>query len=284
MVSIFNVKFAVNVVINQAGPAESADDDANTIFFVGPTGSGKSNLINALCMSEMVTSRSSIVSQTQGISVVQVTMSMPDRNVHNRRFNFIDFQGLCDTSLSNKEVLEVLKNATHRNVKRINRIVIVMRHGRLEPSTREAITDIANAFDLWREKTSVFMCVTHCEGFNRDSLNRIISEYHSDDMFRRLITEYESRDVQTGKMIQRTNIGFMGFPNMKELDEDFVVLHQARIAKMISFMWGVYCEISNANVLKVSKRSKMWMALESLFRGDVSSAYKVGASHDCVTQ
>lgn len=54
-------------------------------------------------------------------------------NMEGIQFNLIDTIGLLDSKLSNSEVLNLATEAVKKGFKTVNRFVIVLRQGRLNP-------------------------------------------------------------------------------------------------------------------------------------------------------
>jgi GTP-binding protein EngB required for normal cell division len=113
------------------------DLDAYNVVFLGPTGSGKSTLINLLFNRNICETGASAYSVTRHCQFI--------RGVFNgQRVNIIDTIGFCDSKMKRKEVLDVIKDAVKVNLMKIDVVVFVC-GGRIESGHSKSI----RAFLKW---------------------------------------------------------------------------------------------------------------------------------------
>jgi len=90
------------------------------VLVVGPTGTGKSDLINLLFNQTVVESRASLTSVTAHINFVLGTDSAM------QRITIADTIGLCDTTLSVDEVLRLIKHSIKNNLVNIHKVLFLL--------------------------------------------------------------------------------------------------------------------------------------------------------------
>ena len=80
-------------------------------------------------------------------------------------FKFIDTQGLADTTMTNAEVMDIVRKAVKADVTYVNYFIIMLRPGRLTDENRAALQYIIKAFKLNDpdRRKHVFLLLTHCE-------------------------------------------------------------------------------------------------------------------------
>eukprot|EP00931_Biecheleriopsis_adriatica_P094121 TRINITY_DN67801_c0_g1_i1.p1 TRINITY_DN67801_c0_g1~~TRINITY_DN67801_c0_g1_i1.p1 ORF type:complete len:532 (+),score=95.59 TRINITY_DN67801_c0_g1_i1:59-1654(+) len=105
-----------------------SDMGAYNVLIVGPTGCGKSHLINMIYNMSVCLSDDSAESVTK---MIEITSGEAVILGQKRKVNIIDTVGFCDTHLSPKEALAVIKDKVKLNFLHIDR-VIVMCSGRVE--------------------------------------------------------------------------------------------------------------------------------------------------------
>ncbi len=89
------------------------------IIVIGPTGSGKSHLVNALYNLSVCRSRAGLRSVTRNIRLTQ------GRWFRGRKVNVVDTIGFCDTELTPATVMELLKQFMTFNLGSIDVVVVV---------------------------------------------------------------------------------------------------------------------------------------------------------------
>jgi len=133
------------------------------VVFLGPTGCGKSRLCNYLLNDDKAFRVSaSFQSVTKGIQTKWHSVRHENELI---AFKFIDTQGLADTTMTNAEVINVVKEAIKADVTYVNYFVIMLKPGRLTDENRAALQYIIKAFKLTEpeRRKHVFLLLTHCE-------------------------------------------------------------------------------------------------------------------------
>lgn len=105
-----------------------SDYDAFNILVIGPTGCGKSRLINLFYNQLVCESNASAMSVTKNI---QLTAGMGTVYGVRRRVNVIDTIGFCDTTIQASEVLRLIKSRVETSCMHIDRVLVVC-SGRIE--------------------------------------------------------------------------------------------------------------------------------------------------------
>lgn len=116
---------------NQSLIIKDEDNEALNIVILGPTGSGKSAIVNQLYNKNVVASKHSTKSVTRK---VQYTQGM----YNERKVNIVDTIGMCDTVLKPIEVYNVVKDSVKANMIFIDKVIIVC-YGRIQNDHKESI-------------------------------------------------------------------------------------------------------------------------------------------------
>lgn len=132
----------------------------------GPTGSGKSRIINVLFNQELVVSEQALSSVTSDIQFIKGRgMVYNDRTFRREHRDLViaDTVGLCDTRLSRDQLLRLLKSRINSNVRHIDKVIIAFSATRLPDAFRESIRDIMQWLDYDTNYRRFIFVMTHCD-------------------------------------------------------------------------------------------------------------------------
>lgn len=117
-----------------------SDNDAFNVLLVGPTGCGKSHLINLFYNRKVCESNASAASVTK---TIDITSGQAQIMGQMRKVNIIDTIGFCDTDLTSSEVMSLIKDKVKLNFMYID-MVVVMCSGRVEKLHADAAKQVMN--------------------------------------------------------------------------------------------------------------------------------------------
>eukprot|EP00092_Neocalanus_flemingeri_P013797 GFUD01014883.1.p1 GENE.GFUD01014883.1~~GFUD01014883.1.p1 ORF type:complete len:462 (+),score=94.04 GFUD01014883.1:114-1499(+) len=136
------------------------DKAAHNIVFLGPTGCGKSNLVNQLYNKKVVISKASASSVTRKIQYTQ-------GEYRGQKVNIVDTVGMCDTVLSEFEVYELIKDSIRANMVYIDKVVIVCA-GRIEGAHKAAVKQFTKWLDYEQNKHNYVFIYNKSDGDGQD--------------------------------------------------------------------------------------------------------------------
>eukprot|EP00092_Neocalanus_flemingeri_P065048 GFUD01079034.1.p1 GENE.GFUD01079034.1~~GFUD01079034.1.p1 ORF type:complete len:432 (+),score=79.37 GFUD01079034.1:52-1347(+) len=136
------------------------DREAQNIVFLGPTGCGKSNLVNQLYNKKVVISEASASSVTRKIQYTQ-------GEYRGQKVNIVDTVGMCDTVLSELEVYELIKDSIRANVVYIDKVVIVCA-GRIEGAHKAAVKQFTKWLEYEQHKHNYVFIYNKSDGDGQD--------------------------------------------------------------------------------------------------------------------
>jgi GTP-binding protein EngB required for normal cell division len=148
--------------------ALTLDDDASyNILFLGPTGSGKSTLINLLCNRSVNKAAASVHSVTRELQYIQGKLRkvLEDGSSNFRRTNIIDTIGFCDSVFTPKQVLDVIKSSVKVNLCHIDKVVVVC-SGRIESHHVQAIQQFLKWLQYKKHRNQfvfIYNKADHCD-------------------------------------------------------------------------------------------------------------------------
>jgi predicted GTPase len=231
-----NVKYKIESTKVYEG---KLDDNDKVIVFIGPTGSGKSRLINYVTKTNIVRSEMSLQSVTYGTKMIKVDFSTSrSPNVIRSLFLF-DTMGLMDTKLSDAKVLEIIKSDMDKGLNKVTLFVLVLRQGRLTDDQRKAVENIIDKFDLSKNerKVNVLIAVTHCDTMSKSDFQKVYDEYRGDKTIAKI---HNCMNVRYMNNVQEEdNLFCCGLPDLNTMDDDFKPVFQKRMEQQFDQLW--YC-------------------------------------------
>mmetsp|Transcript_86848 Transcript_86848/g.202148 ORF Transcript_86848/g.202148 Transcript_86848/m.202148 type:complete len:437 (+) Transcript_86848:37-1347(+) len=118
--------------------ADEANNGSYNVVLLGPTGSGKSSLINLLYNRTVCPAAASPTSVTRHMRITQGTANIMGKET---LCNIIDSIGFCDSELSPTEVMATIKQHLKLTFLEVDRVVMVC-SGRLEAMQQSAMKQI----------------------------------------------------------------------------------------------------------------------------------------------
>lgn len=154
------------------------DDSFYNIVFLGPTGSGKSTLINHLFNFNVMNTDDTAESVTRQVYFSQGQLASVLRNLqdeqtqakYTRNVNVIDTVGMCDSVFSKKEVYDMVKHQIKANLFHLDKIVIVC-SGRIETQHVEAIKQFMDWLQYKKYKQKFSFIYNKTDGQTEDKKN-----------------------------------------------------------------------------------------------------------------
>ncbi|KAK5797289.1 P-loop containing nucleoside triphosphate hydrolase protein [Linnemannia elongata] len=229
-----------NINLNFSASRYTTGKRVINVVFVGPTGAGKSRLINFLLGSNLAQTSMLTTSQTKDIHFYTTTVTSQEDGIDRWVYNLIDTQGLCDTAMSNEDVRKVIKKSIRQQLTHLNRIVIVLPHGRIDPLRREALETLITMFDLTRKTRSdkALVVITKCDGVKQSVLEEMYNDMKKDRTLSKIHFLTFATKISTGESICLDNICCVGLPDLESLDEDLAVVYRPKMDRSWKFIWS----------------------------------------------
>lgn len=153
-------------------------DTAYNVVVIGPTGCGKSNLINLMYNKTVRVSKESVDSIDRGVSITQGICNGSLFGYKNYPVNICDCMGFCDSELSGAEVFDKIQHTIEAAMVRVHRVVIVC-SGRLEKPQEEQIGRMVTWLKVKEHPFNFILVYTKCdkmtEAERETALNKIMS-------------------------------------------------------------------------------------------------------------
>jgi GTP-binding protein EngB required for normal cell division len=148
-------------------------DEAYNVVVLGPTGCGKSRLINLFYNRTVCESTASC----QGFcrEHMQITHGIGTIYGMKRPVNVIDSVGFCDSALSPYEVETIIKQFIKATLFHIDKVVLVC-SGRLEAGQREAMRTIMQWLQYRRHAANFAIVYNKAEGLEEDEREALLAQ------------------------------------------------------------------------------------------------------------
>lgn len=198
------------------------------VVFVGPTGAGKSRLINFLLGKDLFVSSAGTEPVTKKIESAAMTAMFSSRPT---QFNFIDTVGLLDAKLSNQEVLKLAATGVQDGFTKMNHLVFVLRNGRVYEPESQAIQQAITWFGLDQpdRKVQVSVIITHCDALSTEENERVIARYRKHAVVGQLFSERQTVKLSRRAMDMEHNFFCVGLPDLQSLDPELKVIFRKRL-------------------------------------------------------
>jgi GTP-binding protein EngB required for normal cell division len=142
------------------------DEVDMNLLILGPTGAGKSSIVNILFNQKVATVKPSAQSVTKQMEVYQGhVLDHNDPEEPRRRINVIDSVGFCDSQIPPDEVLRVVKGFIKTNVLAVNKVLIVC-SGRIESEQAAAIKNIMKWLGYSKHKSEFVFLYNKAESIS----------------------------------------------------------------------------------------------------------------------
>jgi GTPase SAR1 family protein len=206
-----------NLVATQMDYYLDYNEDTFNILVIGPTGAGKSHLINTLFNNQICDSEASVTKEVYFIRGRGQVYDQNKKKIITKNILVADTIGLCD-SHSHNEMIELIKERVSTNFKFIDAVYVVFAANRLLDVYVENIKKILNLLS-YKQDSSVnsdlrFMFVaTQAEFLSNEDRERLKNEFKE-----KFSIHTDRYNVLTGEHYE--NIIFTGFMPEKYLNKE----------------------------------------------------------------
>lgn len=219
------------------------NDNTKVIVLLGPTGSGKSRIINVLLNQNIADSRLSGSSVTSDITYYYCNLN--GKTIKNKHICFVDTVGLCDTNLNELEIYDLIKSKINYTVKKIDQVYFVLNQ-RLEKIHIDSCNKYITWLNLEKNKINVNMIFTKCEGMNTLSKNDLLLSLRKIEFINKIYYEGILTTFGNEKIVNYNNIMIVGFPDSKNYNENvFKMFEKSMIDDYKSLMAAVTFMVEN---------------------------------------
>jgi len=192
------------------------DDETDVTLFLGPTGTGKSRLINII-FGEPV-AKSELSSQSCTKEIIFYYGKVSNKISTNKKICLIDTVGLCDSVLTPDQIYQLLKDRINY-VKKINKVFVTLGH-RNEKNHFAGVCDIFEKLNLKLNPHCVFFFITKCDGMTDEAKNKLMNDYTND--YSHFMGKVSCIELPSNKELELDKIDAVGFPDSSIYIEKFL--------------------------------------------------------------
>eukprot|EP00928_Gymnodinium_smaydae_P070753 TRINITY_DN54525_c0_g1_i1.p1 TRINITY_DN54525_c0_g1~~TRINITY_DN54525_c0_g1_i1.p1 ORF type:complete len:351 (-),score=22.51 TRINITY_DN54525_c0_g1_i1:49-945(-) len=167
LMSPYRVKF-----LERSGIIADADNNQN-VLILGPTGAGKSSIVNLIFNQRVSKVKASALSVTRHMDVFHGEYKCPFGS--HRKLNVIDSIGFCDSVIPPQEVLQLVKTYVKTNVLDVAKVVIVCA-GRIEHEQAKAIKNLMSWLDYKNHKSEFVFIYNKSENLEPDEKTECLGQ------------------------------------------------------------------------------------------------------------
>jgi GTP-binding protein EngB required for normal cell division len=192
------------------------NEDTYNVLVIGPTGAGKSHLINVIFNQEISDSKSSHFSVTREICFIKGrgrVYSEQRKNFVERSVCVIDTIGLCDTEWNDEIIINLIKGRVSNNFKHIDVVLIVFKTDRIQPSVAASIKKVLEWLKYRNNWARFQFICTHSENVENEE---------EDTLREQAISILGLRDTTRSFFLGRETLKtliYSGFPQERTLND-----------------------------------------------------------------
>lgn len=183
--------------------------------FLGPTGAGKSKLVNVLFNTAICDSKISHESVTRDVCFIEGKGEIFDLKTsmkQTKKIVIADTVGLCDTELEDKQLFKMLKGRVSINIQQIDAVFIVFKADRLLKEHVKNITKVMEwlQYDKGCNYLNFLFVATFSENLNQEEKDEL--KIQARKMLKLKDTKIDGSDYES--------LVYVGFPKEDQLNDN----------------------------------------------------------------